>query len=221
MVSFQQAVENHMQVTSRVYNMFARLAKSAIIRTPLVLLLYLLCMGLHTPVIYAQEVYYVNSPDTDLNVRREPGTEHDVVTRLPHGTPVFVQDRHRLWLKIVSPSLGIEGWVLQRYLANQPPDDPPTPGEVNRSAERERFERLKHKGIIRVKTDKAQGVARIWMSDLIWQRLSRGQQQNFLERASRLYGTPVVELYNHRGSARSRLNTEDSTASRFESLQSD
>jgi hypothetical protein len=191
------------------------------VRSQLFLLIYLLWMGLHAPVLYAQEAYYVNSPGTDLNVRRGPGTDRELVTRLPHGTPVFVQDRHRLWLKIVVPSLGIEGWVLQRYLANQPPDEPPTPGEVNRGEERERFERLKHKGIIQVRIDKGRGVTRISMSDLIWQRFSRGQQQNFLERASRLYGTPVVELYDHRGIARSRLNAAGSSASRFESLQSD
>jgi hypothetical protein len=210
-----------MQLDSQVYNTFVFPRKSGLIGCRLFFMSCLLWIGLYAPVVHAQDLYYVNSPSADLNVRRGPGTEHDVVTRLPHGTPVLVQDRHRLWLKIVAPELGIEGWALQRYLAHQPPDDLPTPGELNRSAERERFERLKRKGIIRVQTDSARGLVRIWMSDLIWQRFNRSQQQNFLERASRLYRTPVVELYDHRGNARSRLNTSGPSASRFESLHSD
>ncbi len=170
------------------------------------------------PALYAQEVYYVNSPNTDLNVRSGPGTDHGVVTRLPHGSPVFVQDRNRLWLRIVAPARGIEGWVLQRYLADQPPGDPPTPGELNRSEERQRFERLKRKGIIQVQTDNARGVVRIRMSHLIWQRFNRRQQQNFLERASRLYRSNIVELRDNRGIARSRLRTTGPNAPRFESL---
>jgi len=217
----QPISENHLQPDSRVYNTFGLPTKSAIIGCRFFLLSCLLWVGLYAPVLYAQETYYVNSPSADLNVRSGPGPEHGVVTRLPHGTPVFVQDRHRLWLKIVSPELGIEGWALQRYLANQPPDAPPTPGETNRNEERERFERLKRKGIIRVQTDSARGLVRIWMSDLIWQRFNRTQQQNFLERASRLYPSRVVELYDHRGIARARLNTTEPDASRFESLRSD
>ncbi len=175
-------------------------------------------MSLPTPKLYAQDVYYVNSPSTDLNVRLGPGTEHGVVTRLPHGTPVFVQDRNRLWLRIVAPGRGIEGWVLQRYLANQPPGDPPTPGELNRSEERKRFERLRRKGVIRVQTANANGVVRIRMSHLIWQRFNRRQQRNFLERVSRLYRGSVFELRDNRGITRSRLRTKGPDAPRFESL---
>jgi hypothetical protein len=178
----------------------------------------LLLISLHTPRLYAQEVYYVNSPSIDLNVRSGPGTDHGVVTQLPHGTPVFVQERQRSWLRIVAPGLGIEGWVLQRYLAQQPPGDPPTQGEQNRSEERQRFERLTRKGIIRVQTDKAGDITRLQMSQLIWQRFNPRQQKNFLERASRLYHANVVELRDHRGIARSRLSTTGSNAPRFESL---
>ncbi len=178
----------------------------------------LLLISFHIPVLFAQEVYYVNSPGTDLNMRSGPGTEHDVVTRLSHGTPVFVQDRKRSWLRVVAPGRGIEGWVLQRYLANQPPGAPPTPGQLNRSAERKRFDRLKRKGIIRVQTDRARGILRIRMSRLIWQRFNRRQQKNFLERASRLYRSSVVELRDRRGVTRSRLRTTGPNAPRFESL---
>ncbi len=184
----------------------------------LFLLSYLLLLSLPLPVLYAQDFYYVNSPDIDLNVRLGPGTEHGVVTRLPHGTPVLVQDRNRLWLRIVAPGRGIEGWVLQRYLANQPPGDPPTPGELSRSEERKRFERLRRKGVIRVQTDKDRGVVRIRMSSLIWQRFNRRQQRNFLERASRLYRGSVVELRDNWGITRSRLRTKGPDAPRFESL---
>jgi hypothetical protein len=181
------------------------------------LLAYLLLLSLHVPVLYAQEIYYVNSPSVDLNVRHGPGTEHGVVTQLPHGTPVFVQERHRSWLKIIAPGLGIEGWVSQRYLAQQPPGNPPTPGELNQREERERFERLERKGIIQIQTDTARGLLQIQMSDLIWQRLNRRQQQNFLERASRLYQVNVVELRDHRGITRSRLSMTGSDEPYFES----
>jgi hypothetical protein len=55
------------------------------------------------------------------------------------------------------------------------------------------------------------------MSDLIWQRLNRRQQQNFLERASRLYQVNVVELRDHRGITRSRLSMTGSDEPYFES----
>lgn len=212
---------NQCHTDTCVYNMFIHPAKSAIISCRLFLLGCLLLLGLHAPMVYAQELYYVDSPSTDLNVRRGPGTEHDVVTRLPHGTPVFVQARHRLWLRIVAPDLGVEGWVMQRYLSNQPPGDPPTQGELSQREERERFDRLKRKGVIRVQTSNARGVVRIHINDLIWQRLNYRQQKNFLERAARLYQAQVVELYDHRGLARSRLSTTGTNAPRFESLHSD
>jgi uncharacterized protein YgiM (DUF1202 family) len=167
--------------------------------------------------LHAQELHYVNSPSIDLNVRRGPGIEHDVVTRLPHGTPVFVQGRERLWLKIVAPERGIEGWVSQRYLTAQPPDDPSTPGEQDQRKERERFERLKRKGIIVVQADRTRNVLRIRMNHLVWQRFNPRQQQNFLERAARLYRIQVVELRDHRGTTRSRLNAIGPNEARFES----
>jgi hypothetical protein len=203
------------------YNTFGFPAKSAILGCWLFLLSCLLLLGLHSPVLHAQEIYYVNSPNIDLNVRRGPGTEYGVITRLPHGTPVFVQDRHRLWLKIVALELGIEGWVSQRYLAAQPPGAPPTPGELNQREEHERFERLKRKGVIQVQTDDDHGLLRIQMSDLIWQRFNRSQQQNFLERAARLYHAQVVELRDDHGIARSRLSTTGVNAPHFESLHAE
>lgn len=178
--------------------------------------LVLLC--LHLPVLHAEDVYYVNSPSVDLNVRFGPGTEHEIVTQLPHGTPVFVRDRDRLWLNIVAPERGIEGWVLQRYLADQPPGDPPTQGQLGRSQERERFDRLKRKGIIRVRPNKSRSVLHINMSRLIWQRLDRRQQQNFLERAARFYRINIVELRDHRGIPQSRLRSTGPNSARFESL---
>ncbi len=206
------------QLDIRVYNMFGLAAKSPIIGVRLFLLGCLLLVSLQAPVLHAQEFYYVNSPNIDLNVRRGPGTEHGVITRLPHGTPVFVQDRDRLWLRIVAPGQGIEGWVLQRYLVNQPPGDPPTPGELSRRDERERFERLKRKGVIRVQANPTRSVLRINMNRLIWQRFSRHQQKNFLERASRLYRVDVVELRDRRGIPQSRLRAAGPDAARFESL---
>lgn len=208
---------NKMPSDNWVYNTFGLLAESTILSCRLFLLSCLLLVSLPLPMSHAQELYYVNSPSIDLNVRRGPGIEHDVVTRLPHGTPVFVQGRERLWLKIVAPERGIDGWVSQRYLTAQPPGDPPTPGVRDQRTERERFERLKRKGIIAVQADRAQNVLRIRINHLIWQRLNPRQQQNFLERASRLYRIEVVELRDHRGITRSRLNAAGPNGARFES----
>ncbi len=215
---FPDKRDRQMQTGTWVYNMFGLLAKSTIIGFRLFLLGCLLLVSLSLPLLHAQELYYVNSPRDDLNVRRGPGTEHDVITQLPHGTPVFVQDRNRLWLNIVVPASGIEGWVSQRYLANEPPGDPPTPGELDRSEERKRFERLKRKGVIRVQADRTRRVLRISMSHLIWKRFNRRQQKNFLERASRLYRIDIVELRDRRGVARSRLTAAGPNTARFEPL---
>ena len=183
------------------------------------LLSALFALSLSVPWSHAQALYYVNSPSIDLNVRTGPGAEHKAIARLPHGTPVFVHDRQRLWLKIVAPELGVEGWASQRYLVDSPPDQSPRRGAQSGSQERQRFERLKRKGIIRVRLDKARSRLRIRMSDLIWMRFDRRQQRNFLERASRLYHAGTVEVYNRRGIARTRMITSGPDAPVFESLR--
>ena len=202
------------------YTTFARLAKSAFRLCCLWLLASLFGLSLGAPVLHAQTLFYVDSPSVDLNVRTGPGSEHEAIAKLPHGAPVFVHDRQRLWLKITAPELGIEGWVSQRYLADQPPGKSPRRGAQGGGPERQRFDRLKRKGIIRVQLDKARDRLRIRMSDLIWMRFDRRQQRNFLERASRLYRAGTVEVYNNRGIARTRMITSGPDAPLFESLHS-
>ena len=179
-------------------------------------LLILLC--LHLPALHAQVRYYVNSPNVDLNIRNGPGERYKVLTRLPHGTPVLVQDRNRSWLKIVAPTQRIEGWAAGRYLSEQPPDDPLPPGELSRRKEEQHFKRLRNKGFIRVQANRTRGVLLIRMNNLIWQRFNRQQQKNFLERASRYYRISRVELRDLRGITRSRLSANGPNAFRFESV---
>ena len=205
---------------TRIYTTFDRTAKSALRLCCLWLLSGLFWLGLGASALHAQALYYVNSPSVDLNVRTGPGSEHEAIAQLPHGAPVFVHDRQRLWLKIAAPELGIEGWVSQRYLVDHPPGKAPRQGAQSSSPERQRFERLKRKGIIRVQLDKARDRLRIRMSDLIWMRFDRRQQRNFLERASRLYRAGTVEVYNDRGIARTRMITSGPDAPLFESLHS-
>ncbi len=201
-----------------VYSTLKALAESLLTGGQLIILSALVLLCLQPTALSAQALYYVNSPQDDLNVRLRSGTEHSIVTKLPHGTPVIVEDRDRLWLKIVAPELGIEGWVSQRYLVDQPPGAPPTPGELGRSQERERFKRLQRKGVIYVKANKTRSVLHIQMSHLIWHRFNRLQQKNFLERASRLYQINIVELRDRRGIPQSRLRATGLNAFSFEPL---
>lgn len=101
----------------------------------------------------AADLLYVKSPKVDLNVRRGPGTEYAVLTQLPHGTPIFVQERVGLWLRIVAPDRGIEGWVLQRYLSAEPPGNPAELAVFDPAQEQERFDRLLRRDVIRVQPD--------------------------------------------------------------------
>lgn len=146
----------------------------------------------------AADLRYVNSPKVDLNVRRGPGTEHAVLTQLPHGTPLFVQERVGLWLRIVAPDHGIEGWVLQRYLSAEPPGNPSELAVFDPAEEQERFDRLLRRDVIRVQPDASRSVLRISINGLIWQRLTPHQQANFLQRAHRLYNLNTVEIHDRR-----------------------
>lgn len=144
------------------------------------------------------ETLYVNSQNTDLNVRQGPGTEYAIATRLPHGTPVTVQERLGLWLRIAIPDSGAEGWVLGRYLSATSPGGR-TPGNAfDVEEERQRFSRLRQKGIIWLREDSDQEVLHMATEALVWRRLSPPQQSDFLQRALSLYGKTAVEIRDHR-----------------------
>lgn len=82
---------------------------------------------------------YINT--LQLNVRRGPGTEHGVVTRLTRGTLVVCLERSRNahgenWLKIRSESS--EGWVNEEYLSRTSPvPDTRVPSTVPESSPNE------------------------------------------------------------------------------------
>ena len=163
-----------------------------IFRLLLYAMLLLLSIGLSSG--SAADIRYVKSPEVDLNVRRGPGTDHPAVARLPHSTPVFVQERVGLWLRITAPDYGVEGWVLQRYLVLQPPGDPQELSTFDPEKEQERFDRMLRRDIIRVQPNNSRGVLQIRMNGLIWDRLTPHEQANFLQRAHRLYKMNEVEL---------------------------
>jgi uncharacterized protein YgiM (DUF1202 family) len=142
---------------------------------------------------------YVNSPETPLNVRRGPGTEHAVVARLPHGTRVFLHERLGLWYRVALPDEQTEGWVLQRYLTADPPGDVQAQVDMSVEAERRRFDRLQRKGIINVHRYGA--TLRMTINPLIWRRLTPTQQVNFLRRARRLFAVTSVEMHDQRNVA--------------------
>lgn len=149
--------------------------------------------------LYALDVRYVNSPETPLNVRRGPGTEHAVVARLPHGTRVFLRERLGLWYRVTLPDEQTEGWVLQRYLTADPPGDVQAQVDMSVEAERRRFDRLQRKGIINVHRYGA--TLRMTINPLIWRRLTPTQQVNFLQRARRLFAVTSVEMHDERNAS--------------------
>jgi hypothetical protein len=132
----------------------------------------------------------------DLNVRQGPGTEYAIVTRLPHGTPVSVQERIGFWLRIAIPDRAAEGWVLSRYLSSTPPGDLTRGETFNAEAERQRFSRLRQKGVIWIRDHADQRMLHMAIEPLVWKRLNPTQQSDFLQRALRLYGKSGVEIRN-------------------------
>ena len=170
----------------------------------------LLCLVTLVP-LEAADIRYVNSPTIDLNMRRGPGTEHAVVTRLPHGAAVVLRERMGLWYRITPIQGNLAGWVLGRYLSLKPQTTADTADDMSIEREQQRFTRLRRKGIIRVFTDNAQ-VLRVMIDPLVWQRLTAPQQANFLQRAHRLHGNRGVEAHNmHNDALLNRLTVMGNT----------
>lgn len=176
------------------YTRFCRLIQHQTTRYSLLLGLSLILLSASLSPLQAADLRYVKSPEIDLNVRRGPGTEHAVLTRLPHGTPVFVQERVGLWLRITAPNRGIEGWVLQTYLNDSPPGDPEELAAFDPAEEKERFDRLTRRGILNIRPNQNRTVLHLSMNGLIWHRLTPHQQANFLQRAYRLHNISTVEM---------------------------
>ena len=199
------------------YTRFFRLRQSLTAVCYLMLYTSLMLSSIGVSPVPAADLRYVRSPGVDLNVRRGPGTEYAVLTQLPHGTPLFVQERVGLWLRVVAPDRGIEGWVLQRYLSAEPPGNPAELAVFDPAEEQERFDRLLRQDVIRVQPDAARSVLHISINGLIWQRLTPHQQANFLQRAHRLYNLNTVEIHDRRNqSMLSRLVATGADSFHFE-----
>jgi uncharacterized protein YgiM (DUF1202 family) len=151
---------------------------------------------LSVPSLWAAEPYTVNSEGAPLNVRSGPGIEYEIVTRLPHGTQVLLEERAGLWAKITPPSGPEDGWVLERYLLPVRSTDATAPVELSPEQERRRFTRLQRKGVITVNLLGEPEVLRLTITPLLWYRLTPQEQQNFLERAKRTLGGTTVEIYD-------------------------
>ena len=160
-------------------------------------MLYYVLLGLlSVPSLWAAEPYTVNSEGVPLNVRRGPGIEHEIITRLPHGTQVLVEERSGLWAKIVPPNGPAEGWVLERYLLPARPSEAVDAADLSPEQERRRFTRLQRKGIITANLLGEPEVLRLTITPLLWYRLMPQEQRNFLERARRTLGGTAVEIYD-------------------------
>jgi len=170
---------------------------------------YSVLLGLlSVPSLWAAEPYMVNSEGVPLNVRRGPGIEYEVVTRLPHGTQVLLEERSGLWAKIAPPNGPEDGWVLERFLLPVRSTDATAAAELSPEQERRRFTRLQRKGVITANLLGEPEVLRLTITPLLWYRLTPQEQQNFLERARRTLGGTAVEIYDTRTNALlARLST--------------
>jgi hypothetical protein len=61
--------------------------------------------------------------------------------------------------------------------------------------ERQRFVRLQRKGVIEVHRSGTRALLRLTIDLLVWDRLTPHEQQNFMQRAQRLFGGTVVEMH--------------------------
>jgi hypothetical protein len=149
------------------------------------------------PLQLMAEPYYVHSDNVPLNVRSGPGTENAIVARLSHGTQVSLLERWGVWAKITTSQGEAAGWVLQRYLAPEPPAPVVSQADMSVEEEQRRFTRLQRKGVITIQRSGNTGVLRLTIQPLIWRHLTPQEQQNFLQRAQRLFGGTAVDIYNH------------------------
>ena len=146
--------------------------------------------------LLAAEIRYVHSEHMPLNVRSAPETDATIVTRLAHGTQVSLLERWGVWAKIAPAQGETAGWVLQRYLAPNPPPPAESQTDMSTGEEQRRFARLQRQGILTVQRPGNTGLLKLTMSALIWRHLTPQEQQNVLQRAQRLFGGTTVEMYD-------------------------
>jgi hypothetical protein len=77
-----------------------------------------------------------------------------------------------------------------------PPTDPQQQATTDVEQDRQRFVRLQRKGVIEVQRSGTRAPLRLTIDLLVWDRLTPHEQQNFLQRAQRLFGGTVVEMHS-------------------------
>jgi hypothetical protein len=77
-----------------------------------------------------------------------------------------------------------------------PPTDPQQQATTDVEQDRQRFVRLQRKGVIGVHRSGTREPLRLTIDPLVWDRLTPQEQQNFMQRAQRLFGGTVVEMHS-------------------------
>ncbi len=86
----------------------------------MVVLLSLAIPGITSTTVLAQSWYI--KPSAEIPVRRGQGTEFRILVVLENGTQVSILEENDPWAKIQTQN-GTKGWILKRYLTEQPPLD--------------------------------------------------------------------------------------------------
>lgn len=73
---------------------------------------------LPVPVLHAENWYV--KPSSEIPIRAGQGTDYKILAVVPDGMMVELVEESDPWAKIRTPG-GTEGWMLKRYLSNDPP----------------------------------------------------------------------------------------------------
>ncbi len=84
----------------------------------LVIFLSICCISAAATTVFAQSWFI--KPSAEIPVRRGQGTEYRILVVLENGTEVAILEEQDAWVKIQTQN-GTEGWILKRYLSDQPP----------------------------------------------------------------------------------------------------
>ncbi len=65
------------------------------------------------------QTWYIK-PTTEIPLRRGQGTDYKILAIVPNGTAVTISEEIESWAKVTTTD-GKEGWILKRYLTEEPP----------------------------------------------------------------------------------------------------
>ena len=85
--------------------------------------------------------------------------------------------------------------VLSLRVVAAQPTEPQPQATTEVEEDRQRFVRLQRKGVIEVHRPGSRASLRLTIDPLLWDRLTPHEQQNFMQRAQRLFGGTVVEMH--------------------------